>query len=86
MRLNDNDEKVIFCIVIIFLNIYNIKLKNANLKIKKYIKNIDMVGNVTYNVNRNKMTIFIRFQFSEKYQLNWKKVEMSLEGSKIDEM
>lgn len=45
-----------------------------------------MVGNVTYNVNRNKMTIFIRFQFSEKYQLNWKKVEMSLEGSKIDEM
>lgn len=79
MRLNDNDEKVIFCIVIIFLNIYNIKLK-------KYIKNIDMVGNVTYNVNRNKMTIFIRFQFSEKYQLNWKKVEMSLEGSKIDEM
>lgn len=75
MRLNDNDEKVIFCIVIIFLNIYNIKLKN-----------IDMVGNVTYIVNRNKMTIFIRFQFSEKYQLNWKKVEMSLEGSEIDEM
>ena len=45
-----------------------------------------MVGNVTYIVNRNKMTIFIRFQFSEKYQLNWKKVEMSLEGSEIDEM